>query len=360
MYTTVTICVPGTSTCQTIDHIQIDTASYGLRVLSEVLQPAVANALAVVKESTSKQVLAECASFADGYSWGPIKMADVQIAGETAAGIEIQVIGDPSYTNVPSGCSNQGGAAENTVAAFGANGVLGVGPFVDDCGSGCASGSAPPDGWYYICASSPCTATFVSESQQVSNPVNFFQVDNNGVIIHFAAIPDAGQATASGSLIFGIDTESNNALPQSGIAVLHGNSADGSFTTKYGTSTLTGSYIDSGSNGYFFADTFLTVCATSQGFYCPASTQVLSAQNIGQNAGESSTVSFKVANADSLFNSPNAAFDDVGGPLGSSQQAVSGGVFDWGAPFFYGRSVYTAIAGAKTATSIGQGPYFAY
>ena len=37
-YTTVTVCAPGsTSNCQTIDHIQVDTGSSGLRILSEVL-----------------------------------------------------------------------------------------------------------------------------------------------------------------------------------------------------------------------------------------------------------------------------------------------------------------------------------
>jgi hypothetical protein len=33
----VTICVPGTSVCQTIDHVQLDTASYGLRVVNTAL-----------------------------------------------------------------------------------------------------------------------------------------------------------------------------------------------------------------------------------------------------------------------------------------------------------------------------------
>jgi hypothetical protein len=34
LFTTVTVCVPGSTTsCQTIDHIQVDTGSYGLRIL---------------------------------------------------------------------------------------------------------------------------------------------------------------------------------------------------------------------------------------------------------------------------------------------------------------------------------------
>src|SRR5271170_3713170 len=38
LFTSVTVCVPGSTTnCQTIDHIQVDTGSFGLRILSSVL-----------------------------------------------------------------------------------------------------------------------------------------------------------------------------------------------------------------------------------------------------------------------------------------------------------------------------------
>ena len=33
----VTVCVPGTSTCQTIDHLLLDTGSTGLRIFSQAL-----------------------------------------------------------------------------------------------------------------------------------------------------------------------------------------------------------------------------------------------------------------------------------------------------------------------------------
>ena len=37
-YTTVTVCAPGSTTnCQTIDNIQVDTGSYGLRLLASAL-----------------------------------------------------------------------------------------------------------------------------------------------------------------------------------------------------------------------------------------------------------------------------------------------------------------------------------
>ena len=36
-FVTITICVPGTQTCQTIDHVAVDTGSSGLRIVSSVL-----------------------------------------------------------------------------------------------------------------------------------------------------------------------------------------------------------------------------------------------------------------------------------------------------------------------------------
>ena len=37
LYTSVSICNPGTATCQTIDHILVDTGSSGLRILSSAM-----------------------------------------------------------------------------------------------------------------------------------------------------------------------------------------------------------------------------------------------------------------------------------------------------------------------------------
>jgi hypothetical protein len=66
-----------------------------------------------------------------------------------------------------------------------------------------------------------------------------------------------------------------------------------------------------------------------------------------------STVSFTVANTDTLFaHASYTAFDDLAGPGGGKV------TFDWGLPFFIGRSVFVALDGA--ATPGGKGPYFAY
>jgi hypothetical protein len=130
LYTTVTICVPGTTTCQTIDNIQVDTGSYGLRVLASVLTLSLP-----VASATDGNSLVECTQFVDGYSWGPVATADLEVAGEKASSLPVQVIGSSSFTNVPTDCSSTG-TAEDTVASFGANGILGIGVFEQDCGQG--------------------------------------------------------------------------------------------------------------------------------------------------------------------------------------------------------------------------------
>lgn len=48
-YVSVTLCAPGTTNCQTIDHVWVDTGSSGLRILASVLQPAL---LAALPQST--------------------------------------------------------------------------------------------------------------------------------------------------------------------------------------------------------------------------------------------------------------------------------------------------------------------
>ena len=63
-----------------------------------------------------------------------MRTADIKIAGETAGNVAVHVIGDSAYT-IPTACSGTG-TTEDTVAEFGANGILGVGPFIEDCGPG--------------------------------------------------------------------------------------------------------------------------------------------------------------------------------------------------------------------------------
>ena len=346
IFVSVTVCVPGSSNCQTIDHVQVDTGSSGLRLLASVISPT----LSLPQQTdTNGNPVVECAQFADGFSWGPVKMADIHIAGEQANSVPIQIIGDASFAAIPSSCSNSG-PPENTVADFGANGLLGVGLFAQDCGGGCAQSAIP--GTYYNCAMNPCRPIALALTQQLQNPVALFASDNNGVIIQLPSVPAAGAASVSGTMIFGIGTQANNGLGSATVLTTDPNR--GTITTTYNGRTLTNSYIDSGSNLIFFGTSDFPACTgIARGFYCPPAMQSLSATLHGATQG-SANVDFSVANADQLFaaNPSFNAFDDIAAPAGDSI------TFAWGVPFFYGRTVYTAIE--QRATPSGKGPYFAF
>jgi len=356
-YITITLCAPGTSNCQTIDHIEVDTGSYGLRIISSVINPTLLSAMPV--EAAGGGSIAECTIFGDGYSWGPMRTADLQISSEKAFNLPVQVIGDPNFTNIPNACSSAGGTQEDTVDQFGAKGILGVGPFAQDCGAACANGTTTPE-FYYNCPTGggACTATAVALNQQATNPITLFTTDNNGVIVELPSVADAGAlSVTNGALVFGIDTQGNNG--SSGTTVLTTDAQLGYIKTVYKGTTYASSYIDSGSNLFYFNDSTLTTCSIGSGtnntFFCPATETTLSATNEGANNAQSN-VTFKVANAQTQFNTNQSftAFSNVAAPAFAGQKDT----FDFGLPFYYGRNVFTAIEGKNT--SGGMGPYFAY
>lgn len=355
-FVSVTICVPGsTSQCTTVPDVLLDTGSSGLRVLSSALSD-----LPLTNMTSAGATIANCVQYVDlTYNWGAVARADVKLAGEVASSIPIQIIADPAskFPAAPSSCSN-GGTPANTVDTMSANGILGVSSYIYDCGDACAPGTTSNPGTYFACPGASCEVTTVSLASQLQNPVALFASDNNGISIFLPALPDTGLPSTTGTLTFGIGTQSDNGL---GTAVVQTQNRYGSFTTVFDGASYPSSFIDSGSNAVYFLDsrtTGLPGCSDGPGFYCPSATQYLSATNTGAN-NESNPVSFAVANADKLP-APNWIFDDVAGgsSAGPPQSGLPSLYFDWGLPFFFSRTVYVAIEGRSTPG--GTGPYWAY
>jgi hypothetical protein len=364
-FATITVCVPGTTTCQTIDHVTVDTGSSGLRILSGVLTIPLPAA-----NDSNGNPLYECTVFADGFVWGPVATANLTIAGEQTSAttpMPVQIM-TPSTTSPapPGSCSGQttGPNEGGSVDAFGANAIIGVGLFQQDCGLACTTQNSTIPDVYYDCPSSGCIPTYVTVSQQVPNPVTLFATDNNGVLVQLPTVPDGGLATVNGSLIFGIGTQSNNGLGSATVYPVPdtGNNA-GDFITTFTGQSYPQSFVDSGSNGYFFLDSATTGIPTCSGnnlppntWYCPTtSPDNLTATNQGQNAlgqgvGNAVAVNFSIEDTTTLFSGNNTAFSTLGG--------TNPGAFDWGLSFFFGRNVFTAID--TLSTPGGTGPYFAY
>jgi uncharacterized protein DUF3443 len=346
--TSVIVCAPGSSNCASIDGVLVDTGSSGLRVLSSALPAGFI--LPHQASATNGTAVGECFQFVDGFTWGPVSLADVRLGSEQASSIPVQVIGESGFAPVPASCSATG-VPEQTLQDLGANGVLGVGNFLQDCGPACAALGTVNPGFYFSCTSSSCSPAAQSLAQQVPNPVAAFPADNNGVIIQLPSISATGAPSVTGSMVFGIGTQSNNGLGGATVLMLN---AAGNFTTSINNQSLPNSFTDSGSNGLFFLDAGsagMPVCSNNP-FYCPGSTKNFSATNTGTN-GANTAVNFSVANAESLFSgsSGNFIFNDLAAPNAH-------GGFDWGMPFFYGRNVFTAFEARSTPA--GVGPFTAY
>lgn len=357
-YVSVRVCVPGSSSYQLVDHIQVDTQSSGLRILASAL-PSITLPAAV---DSSNNPMAECVAFADGSSWGSLATADIQFpsSGESATGVIVQIIGDPAYEAARPPAADCPTPTEDTVPTFGANGILGVGPAVYDCGDACIPGAGAPLPVYYGCATtSSCVAENVPLTGQLANTATLFATDNNGVIVQLPAVGAAGQANVSGSLVFGIGTETNNALA-AGVTILEASTVGANF--GYVTATLNGttyadSYIDSGSNGNFFVDAAnpITQCGSmQQGFYCPTNPLNFTATLTGTNNVPTPAEPFTVTSASVLFtaNPSFAAFSNLGG-INADPASL-----DLGLAFFYNRSVYTAVEGASIGGNTG--PFYAF
>lgn len=349
-FVSVQICVPDTDTCRTIDRVLLDTASTGLRILA----PALDLSVALPIQASGADILAECVAFADGgYAWGPVRLANVRLGDLKTATISVHVMADPILPRVPTSCSNRGAELLDSVEALGANGVLGISNFIEDCGPLCAR--LPIAGAYYACRTDTgeCIPVATSVDRQVRNPVAALESDNNGFIVELPAVPAAGSEAVAGTLTLGIGTRSNNAMSATAILDLDD---QGNLKTMFDGRML-GAFFDTGSNAYFFEEASLPVCDDSSrapGFYCPASTQTFSAIVQGAANGSTRLVDFNVANAAALIaNQPShAAFANIAAPAGWAM------VFDWGLPFYYGKRVVHAIE--QRSTPAGTGPFIAF
>jgi hypothetical protein len=370
-YVAVKLCAPGSTTnCQTIDHVQVDTGSVGLRIFASVLNSTLLSALTPESDASGNAV-GECYQYVDGYVFGSVRQADMTIGGESVSNMPFQALSDTGvFSNVPASCSAGGGSNLGTVQNFGANGIIGIGVTTTDCGSACTVSGGESGAIYYDCPASGCSAIIgraASASapfQQLPNPVAAMSVDNNGSILVLPSVPSTGESTVTGTLYFGIGTQTNNALGSATIYTTTGSSSQygaGVLNVIYNGVTLPVSFLDSGSSLYFFIDATITPCPASgslDGFYCPNPALNLSPTIQGIN-GASIAGAFTLYDAQTQFTSTNAAVPGVGGNPSIFYPNVNfSNSFDYGLPFFYGRSVYTAIEGRNAGGTLG--PYFAF
>jgi hypothetical protein len=365
LYATITICQPGTSNCTTLDHVLVDSGSSGLRIVDTELP----SGFSLTTEKVGSNSVFECLPFLDSYTWGNVVTADVELAGEKATSLPVQMITAKAAPTTCTGTvATSGSPAVTSEADLGARAILGIGNFIADCGAYCTSNNQYD--LYFGCSStsaSSCTQIGVPVAQQVANPVASF-ADKNGVVIQMANVPSGGADTASGTLYFGIGTQANN-KPPAGVTTIPLDNV-GDFTTNFQSTALTHSFVDTGSNGLFFGtvdtktlktSTNITACNVAASgqpaayFYCPSS-ELSESASVSSTAtpADKTTVNFQVGNAKNIKTWVNS---DFAGP-NTSDIPNAGVSFDWGLPFFFGRSVYIGLEGASS--SLGSDLYIAF
>jgi hypothetical protein len=332
-YVTVTVC-NATGRCVKVDHVVLDTGSYGLRVMA-----AAVAGLGLSPLPSASGTLAECAYFLSGTTWGSVAQATVQMGGEVARSVPIQVVGDSAAGAPPSACTNHG-ADQGSLTGLGGNGLLGVGLRANDVGTGS----------YFVCSGAACSRATTLPPQPVANPVWQFASDNNGVIVQLPAVGRTGAATATGLLTFGIDTEPDNSIANFALVAAD---AKGNFTATLQGSDYGSSFIDSGSNFTYATLSGPTVDASRM--YAPASYTTYPVQ-LKPNVGSGPTVTTEIAaiNPSALNFNIDTAFDDVVSP--GSAPGANGSV-DLGLNSFYGHAAALLFTGKSCPQ--GRGPLYA-
>ena len=390
LYATVKVCHPVSGLCVDIDHVQVDTGSVGLRVLASKvkslnLPPVEISSSAAFLASLNpqppnNQVLNtwECFPFVIGGLWGANAKAVVGLGRQLTSPVAVQLIEDETdpakAMQSPADCTAKAdGNILSSAGALGSNGILGVGSTNLDCGATCQAGSYTTFVQYYGClpgaiAIGKCdSAAKVDANVQVSNPISAL-VDpgqlpsnnrfNNGLVLVMPAVTNPGAATASGELIFGVDTIfssssalSSNTVPPAAKKVMLGADPINHLDSYLNITTqlvlgptpqiFNGSYLDTGTNGMFFNDSSNSIpkCLNST-WYCPKT--ILNLNAVLSDGGSTSlnqvNLQFQVGNAEAIFSTSNTAFANASGaaPTGSTD-------FAWGMPFFYGKRVYMSI-----------------
>lgn len=364
------ICTPGTSNCQVISNILLDTGSTGLRLYSQ----AISIPLGTVQASSGVPY-GECYQFGSAVSyWGTVQTADVYLGGagltgEKISSLNFQVM-NSTFKSVPTDCSQNGTFQISSGPDFdGYNGLIGIQPFTLDCGENCTPDSAAAI--YYTCPTNSSTCSNVSlmpSSMQVPNPVARLGSDGNGFVVQVPTVAENGAASLSGGfVVFGIGTQSDN--QPSGVTVIP-NDSYGSFLTVFDGQSLPYSFIDSGSNDLAFPtpnSSTIPSCSFSLGgntitMFCPQSPESFTAI-LTSNSGSSNqlNVGFQLMNGETAWEDPvNTIYSNIGEPITDGTLSGNGSsvaqTFDWGLPIFFGKTIYFGMENSSIP-GLGSGPF---
>ena len=173
------------------------------------------------------------------------------------------------------------------------------------------------------------------------------------------AIASGGATNPSkGVLVFGIGTETNNALGSA--TVLPASDSDGFILASYNGTTNLNAALDSGSNATFFTDSTIPTCTDNASFYCPTSTLNLTATLTGTEQHHGDRGLYGRERRQCLQRQPDG--DRNAWPEWTNRRScratTSRSSSISGCRSSSGRNVFTAIENQTTPG--GTGPYYAF
>ena len=353
LFASLTVCVPGTGTCQTIDGLLVDTGSVGIRIPRLRAGHGAAGA-----HQRRWRAAGGVRTVPGPGRLGPPAHRRRAAGVRAHSSVPIQVIDDGRFRRPPD-CT---GVPITDVRSLGANGVLGLGMFARDCGEPCSRPvvSVSNPGMYYACGpgAGDCGLAAVPVAKQLPHPVTRLSDGNgNGLVIQLDDVPAGGAPSVRGTIVLGIGTRPDNGL---GSATRLVPDQRGVLSVSYPSGgPRYGALLDTGSNATYFLDPALSgiprCTAALSAFYCPPSLTTIDATLTG---GDAASVALRllVDDARALLGPPGrSAHRELAGPLPGFTTTSPG--FVLGLPVHFGRRVFIAIEGQDTPA--GPGPFVA-
>ena len=340
MVVQVTVCVPGSRNCTTIDDVMVDTGSTGLRLDASVV-PSWLRLPPVL--GPHRRPMAECLRFLADDAWGPLARADVLIGGLTASGLPIQII-ETAAPEQPASCPRSEVAPTS-------NGTLGVGSHLTDCQGDCRQSKADP--MYFECGTERCEPLdgLVAKAYRLPNPVTFFDGHDNGIVFDLPDVTGAGARESVGTLTFGVGSDDGDRFRSAAILRLD---ERGHFTIVYAGSAYPESYIDSGTETWIVPDVTLSRCPGMPWAFCVAPAATREAVAIGRD-GARTVLPFRVGDYRQIRHQGFGASGEIA--VAARPQSSA---FVWGAPFFIGRRIAVVLEGRRVPGNTNlDGPFYA-
>lgn len=337
MYISLTVCTNNSGTnCQTVDHIILDTGSFGVKINKSALPESFVLSLPRVTTNAGNEVYA-CNTFGSGYVFADEHYAVLNLAGTMTSNVILQVIENSPTAEIPDSCVAKG--PFDDFANFGANGIIGVNPAITLSNSSLLLYKNINGIYEQLTNNEESNLPILNQ-----NPLPSLTTNNNGFVVSIPPVPQNTNTNVNGTLILGINTETNNKITSQTNLVVASESDlsvvcnSACFYSKINNPESTiPAVFDSGTNGWVFMSNTLPQCDYG---YCPASPTVWTSSVYSYDfaANESYTISATIT-ADEVVDGQSVSFAVMPGwgYYNYNNQTL------YGSPFFLGKNVYVVF-----------------